>query len=139
MVAGPGVPRFGTRPAMPWLEAEFERLGYRSVPSSRLPGERRRFATRRDTGSGRISSPAPTVVLIRNSRLSGGCEPDVDVEAKGFQTTDQRLCGAVALDGIEVAGAEILVEGAVAKHVIDGREYRGSDRDAGLFGSTSGL
>src|SRR5260370_9630802 len=73
--------------------------------------------------------------LIRNSPLSGGCEPDVDVEAKGFQPTDQRLCGAVAIDGIEGAGAEILVEGAVAKHLVAGRESRGSDRDHSLFGS----
>jgi hypothetical protein len=47
--------------------------------------------------------------------------------------------GAVTIDGVKVARAEVLVEGSIASQVVDGREDRGGDGDDGLLGSAAGF
>ena len=46
---------------------------------------------------------------------------------EGLQSADERLGGAVSIEGVEVARAEVLVDGAVAEQVISGGEDRGGD------------
>jgi transposase InsO family protein len=57
-----------------------------------------------------------------------GCDgPDVDFEVECLQAADERLGGSVTIDAVEVTHAEVLVDGAIAKQMINRREDRRGD------------
>ena len=61
-----------------------------------------------------------------------------DGVAKILQTPDKALGLRGLGAAVEVTGAEILVEGAVLEHVIDGGQDRGGERADGFLGAAWG-
>src|SRR5512144_1465729 len=76
--------------------------------------------------------------LTRNKSGRLGERRDVDRDAEVLGACDEasglRLLGSL----VEVAGAEILVFGAVLEHVVGSRQHRGGDRADGFLGAATG-
>jgi len=78
------------------------------------------------------------LLLTRNKNGRLGERLDVDRDAEVLEAFDEasglRLLGSL----VEVAGAEILVFGAVLEHVVGSRQHRGRDRADGFLGAATG-
>src|SRR5271167_208664 len=77
-------------------------------------------------------------VCLMSRSLLGSHGRDLDGESKVLQTVDQAQNVLAFGALVEVVCAQILVEGAVVKHVVGGGEDGSGDGDDGLLGATSG-
>src|SRR5215217_7819838 len=85
-------------------------------------------------------NPLPRNSIWMDLDLDGSCgAPDFDDIAEAADAVCELVSGAGRIAADEVVGAEVLVAGAIAEHVINGGQDRGGDRDRRLFRATASL
>ena len=90
-----------------------------------------------DAASARFSSKE-SFILGRNNPPLSRHGRDLDGESEALEPVNESFCLLAFVAVVEVAWAEVLVEGAVFEHVVGGGEYRGGNRPDGLFGTAPG-
>jgi hypothetical protein len=97
--------------------------------TSRLRAEQQRYMAR----------TRPTLPAMPQTRCSGAERFDFHSVTEISQELDQSVLLLVLVTTIEVTTAEVLVEGPVLEHVIDGRKDGGSDGYDRLLGAAPGF